>query len=749
MARRPRRERRPDPQPLRGTGSLRRLTGTPLEVYFEILPLPPGSQACALVTVMPAALARRRQEDQALVRALFAQRRVGMAIHDTEIRIVRVNITHDVPAWEESARAGITPRVPLELVMVPRDAQAVKEQLRRVADTGEPLIDWEHSARLLDSPQRERVISVSAFRLQDENGALMGVAAVFTDVTEQHVAQRRLSLLYTASQRLGRSLDTVRNCEELAGVLVPGFADLAAVDLTDEVVSGDEPGDFVSGRSLLRRVATVPDDGWPGEIYGTGDTFPLRELESEKLREGRVLVVADLAWLRARLASDEQRSRLVLPGRAASMMVVPLRARGLVLGALVLWRTAERAAFDPGDAELAQEVASRAALSVDNARRYTREHRTVETLQRSLLPEPVTEVSAAEAAGTYVPAGTAAGIGGSWFDVIPLSSARVAFVVGDVPGHGLAATATMGRLRTAVQTLADLDLAPEELLARLDDLALRLSEAADPAAGSGIQGASCVYCVYDPVTGCCTVAGAGRPPPVFARPGEGSAEYVPLRPGQPLGVDGLPSEQYEVRLPPGSVLAFCTDELVKQAGGSTSDGMERLRVKVGAAAAAYAAPSEIARVVLGDLLTGEPPANDVALLVARVRSLPEGSSVAWEFPADPAVVARTRDLVLGQLAQWGLEELSFSTELIASELVTNSIRYAGGPVGLRLIKDETLICEVSDPSQTQPHLRRARPTDEGGRGLFLIAQLAHRWGSRYTQTGKTIWTEQLLHGAEA
>ncbi len=103
-----------------------------------------------------------------------------------------------------------------------------------------------------------------------------------------------------------------------------------------------------------------------------------------------------------------------------------------------------------------------------------------------------------------------------------------------------------------------------------------------------------------------------------------------------------------------------------------------------------------------------------------------------------------RDRVRDRLAEWGLEELSFTTELIVSELVTNAYRYAGGPVLLRLIRDGQLICEVSDTSSTSPHLRQARGTDEGGRGLFLVAQLSERWGTRYGRNRKTIWAEQPL-----
>ncbi|WP_073908447.1 ATP-binding SpoIIE family protein phosphatase [Streptomyces sp. CB00455] len=562
-------------------------------------------------------------------------------------------------------------------------------------------------------------------------------------------AAERLALVNAAAAEIGRSLDMVVNAEQLTAVLVPAFADLAAVDLTEPVLLGEEPGDLVAG-APLRRVAVMAADGrWPAEIYALGDAVRIESVESQHLRAGSAVYLPDLTELRAVLDGEDDRSRLILPPGAVSLMVVPLQARGLVLGAVVLWRRAGRRPFDQADATLAEEVGSRASLSIDNARRYTRERRTAEALQRSLLPRPVMDVTAAETAGEYVPAATAAGIGGSWFDVIPLSATRVAFVMGTVAGHGLNATAAMGRLRSAVQTLADLDLSPDELLAHLDGLVLRFAEdegqrEPDRDAPSALTGATCLYAVYDPVSGTCLMTGAAHAPPVLAATGQPEAHTVTYQPGPVLGTGGQPFEQVELHLHPGDVLAFYGGALAQ----GTDQAERQLRmIRDGAREGADSGrpAADIGHRILGELLH-EPPEDDLALLVVRVRQVQPGATAAWELPADPSVVGRARELVTGQLTAWGLEELVFTTELIVSELVTNSIRYAGGPVGVRLIKDRVLICEVCDPSQTQPHLRRAQLTDEGGRGLFLIAQLTHRWGSRYTPSGKTIWTEQLLTG---
>ncbi|MCX5215168.1 SpoIIE family protein phosphatase [Kitasatospora sp. NBC_00240] len=562
-------------------------------------------------------------------------------------------------------------------------------------------------------------------------------------------AAERLALLNAAAAEIGSSLDMARDAEQLADVLVPAFADLVAVDLTEPVLRGEEPGELVTGAPMRRVAVRAADGRWPPGSYSVGDTIRLQSIESVHLRGGSAVFLPDLRELRAVLAGEEERVRLILPPQAASLMMVPLQARGSVLGALVLWRTAERRPFDQEDAVLAEEIGSRASLSMENARRYTRERRTAEALQRSLLPRPVMDVTGAETSGAYVPASTttAAVGGGGWFDVIQLPSTRLAFVMGTVAGHGVSATAAMGRLRSAVQTLADLDLSPDELLAHLDDLVVRFIEdddrqQPDADAPSALTGATCLYATYDPVSRTCVLAGAGHPPPVLATRGHSGTGIGRYHPGPVLGTGGHPFAPVELRLEAGDVLALYGGALAKDTDRSERQ-LAVVRAGVRDGADSGRPVTEIGRGILGTLLN-EPPDDDLALLVVRVKEVSADDTAVWELPADPSLVARARGLVASRLTAWGLEDLVFTTELIVSELVTNSVRYAGGPVGLRLIRDRVLICEVSDPSQTQPHLRRAQLTDEGGRGLFLVAQLTHRWGSRYTAAGKTIWTEQLL-----
>ncbi|MEV7617189.1 SpoIIE family protein phosphatase [Streptomyces sp. NPDC089799] len=375
-----------------------------------------------------------------------------------------------------------------------------------------------------------------------------------------------------------------------------------------------------------------------------------------------------------------------------------------------------------------------------------RAHTTTMTLQRSLLPHTLPDQSALEIAYRYLPAGTEAGVGGDWFDVIPLSGARVALVVGDVVGHGIRAAATMGRLRTAVRTLADVDLPPDELLTHLDDLIIHLSadEADRDSAGdaAGGIGTTCLYVVYDPVTRRCTVARAGHPPPAVVSP-EGSVYFLDVPAGPPLGLGGLPFETAEVELAEGSVLALYTDGLLQ---AREHDIDEALDTMFSALTKPASSLDTVCDRVLAALLTHRPE-DDVALLIARTRALHADRVVVWDLSSDPSEVAQARRNTTDQLTAWGLEDASFVTELLVSELVTNAIRYGAPPVQLRLIhENSTLICEVSDASSTAPHMRRARTFDEGGRGLLLVAQLAQRWGTRHAPIGKTIWAEQSLTG---
>ncbi|MGW5328457.1 SpoIIE family protein phosphatase [Streptomyces sp. NPDC004014] len=587
---------------------------------------------------------------------------------------------------------------------------------------------------------KDRLLAVNQ-RPTDLRGGPPGSVTTLRDSTElralsgrAEVARERLNMLYDAGVGIGTSLDVARTAEELAELAVPRFADFVTVDLFDAVLKGEEPK---PGTALRRAAFSGVRKDAPLYPVGERIRFVSTSPQARSLTTGQAVVEPVLREAPGWHAQDLERTRQIMAYGIHSLITVPLRAGSLVLGLATFWRSEKPQPFDAEELALAEELVARAAVSIDNARRYTREHSMAVALQRSLLPRSLPDQGALEIAYRYLPAQS--GVGGDWFDVLPLSGARVALVVGDVVGHGLHAAATMGRLRTAVHNFSALDLPPDELLGLLDELVGRIDQDETPADGAAVTGATCLYAVYDPVSRRCTIARAGHPPPVLVRP-DGEVEFPEVPAGPPLGLGGMPFETVDLELPEGSSLVLYTDGLVEDRDRDIDVGLELLRDALRRTPGA--SPEETCRTVL-DRLPAR-PSDDVALIVARTRVLGADRVAEWQVPSDPAAVAEVRSSVVRQLDDWGLAELSFTTELILSELVTNAIRYGRGPIGVRLLRERTLICEVSDGSTTSPHLRYAASTDEGGRGLFLVAQLADRWGTRYTPNGKIIWAEQPL-----
>ncbi|HWM37140.1 MAG TPA: SpoIIE family protein phosphatase [Streptomyces sp.] len=598
-------------------------------------------------------------------------------------------------------------------------------------------------------PAGDRLLAVNN-RPTDQDGGPPGTVATFRDSTELRLlssrvelVRKRLKLLYDASGGIGTTLDVTRTAEELAQVAVPRFADFITVDLAEPVLRGDEPGPdgSGSGSTRMRRTAFSGIREDP-PLFPVGEliTFVRSSPQARSFESGEAVIEPRLNEAPGWQAVDPRRAWRVIGYGIHSLIAAPLRARGVVLGVVNFWRSEKPEPFEEDDLSFAAELAARAAVSIDNARRYTREHDMAIALQRSLLPRALPQQTAVDVASRYLPA--QAGVGGDWFDVIPLPGARVALVMGDVVGHGLHAAATMGRLRTAVHNFSALDLPPDELLSHLDELVARIDQdALDAGDEATITGATCLYAIYDPVSRNCSIARAGHPVPALVRP-DGTVDFPDLPPGLPLGIGGLPFESGEMHLPEGSRLVLYTDGLVERRDQDIDTGLHLLRDALGHAPQS---PEETCDAVI-DALLPDRQSDDIALLVARTHVLEAGQIADWDVQADPAAVAGVRAAVSERLAEWGLEEQGFITELILSELITNAIRHATSPIRVRLLRDRALICEVSDHSSTSPHLRYAASMDEGGRGLFLVAQFADRWGTRYTKDGKVIWAEQALPG---
>ncbi|MFE1510596.1 SpoIIE family protein phosphatase [Streptomyces sp. NPDC058726] len=686
---------------------------------------------------------------RSLLEQMVARTPIGIAIVDTDLRFVWSNA-----ALEQFGGGPAERRLGLRFADIQpgMNAGSVEAQMRHALETGEQVIGYEHVGRVRSAPLRETAHMLSFTRLDDDRGSPMGVYYTVVDITERHRARQRLALLDRAGQHIGRTLDIMNTAQELADVAVPGLADFVTVDLLETVLRGAElpPGPLGDSARVSLRHAGYRSryEDLPRTIVDTGavvtylaDSPPVRCLTTGRSWRQEQLDPLAVEWIEGS-AGDRESTFLELG--LQSVMIVPIRARGVTLGVTTFFRRRREDPFDADDLALAEDVVSRAAVCVDNARRYTRERDAALALQRSLLPHHLPEQGAVEASACYRPADELTGLGGDWYDLIPLSGARVALVVGEAPGHGIDAAAAMGGLRTAVRTLAALDLPPEEVLAHLDDLVDRSAgdEGAGPEGTYGNPvGSGCVYVVYDPVDGRCTMAAAGHPSPAVVAP-DGSVTFVDLPEGPSLGVGGPPFESVELELPEGSTLALHTDGLLLPSDRDGEFDTDRNRLRQ---ALERSEPTlELSCRTVVDALVPTRPYDDVALLMARTKRLDPGHVAAWDLSADPAVVAEARRTATGQLTRWGLDELVFTTELVVSELVTNAIRYASGPVRLRLIRERALVCEVHDGGATAPHLRHPRATDEGGRGLLLVSQLAQRWGTRFVPDGKIIWAEQSL-----
>ncbi|MFG2139914.1 SpoIIE family protein phosphatase [Streptomyces sp. NPDC048650] len=432
---------------------------------------------------------------------------------------------------------------------------------------------------------------------------------------------------------------------------------------------------------------------------------------------------------------------------ALTWAMLPLVASGRHVGSCLLAFDRPQP-FSNDNGGLLIALSGLVAQALERARLYDSEHNRARQLQQHLLPSLLPELPALSAAARYRPAGDHCEVGGDWYDTIPLSAERVALVIGDVMGHGLREAITMSRLRTAVSTLSTLDHPPEEMLAHLNDIAGELGDD---------QYVTCLYAVYDPTTGVCTLASAGHPPPAVVPPG-GRPYFVDLEVGPPLGTAQMPYRSTQITLPEGSLLVLYTDGLVCLAGSDPGGGLAGLAGVLATAApgqhgAGARGPGDDAEWLqnLCDTVTqalprpAGHPSDDAAILAARVHRLPAGDIASWDLPFEPSSAGTARKLIRGQLTAWGLPDLIMPTELIVSELIGNTVRHATGPVGLRLIRGTTLTCEVYDGSQSAPRVRHAALMDESGRGLQLVGAMAHRWGTRYTSSGsKTLWTEQLI-----
>ncbi|MDV9191551.1 SpoIIE family protein phosphatase [Streptomyces sp. SR27] len=592
-----------------GTLPVRHRDGHTVAMEMWIVPAadPQGRPGAMLIAVETSEVLRMR-ENLAAMESLFTQSPIGLALLGPDLRFLRVN---DALARMNGVTAAEHVGHRLTEVVPGVNAVSLESLMRQVLESGHAVVDARRVGRTPADPDRDHIWSCSYAPLVDRaEPRSLGIIASLVDITESQEAhseveraRHRFALLAEAGARIGTTLDLRQTAEEAVRFLVPQLADSADVQMLESVLAPDDP--VASTRGVLRRLAArFPDPTAPTSLLATGQTFqiPLDSVYEQVVARGRPmnLYTSDLPALFTDPSTEALRAYFAT--RIGSTRLVPMVARGKVLGAVTVTRLRTREPFDAEDCVLIDEVVARAALNIDNARLYTTQREAALTLQRSLTNSALPAVTGLELTGRYLPA-SAHDVGGDWFDAIALPGGRTGLVIGDVMGHGIHAAAVMGQLRTAVRTLARHDIPPARMLSSLDAVVADLGEDTM---------ATCVYAVHDPATKGWVIARAGHPPPAVATP-DGSVTFLDGPPGTPLGTGAHDFGTQEVALPSGGLLVLYTDGLIEARDRDLDEGMRQL----GRALRHLDRPLDaLCDEILGQLLAA-PAQDDVAMLLAR------------------------------------------------------------------------------------------------------------------------------------
>jgi serine phosphatase RsbU (regulator of sigma subunit) len=669
------------------------------------------------------------------------------------------------------------------------DSPGKLEDLARQVTGGR---SWEGSFESTRGDGSRALVRAFAVPLRHPGGGIDGMVILAREARKRdgQGGEDRIALLERVGERLAGSLEIGITLKHVADILVPQFADHCFIDL-------------FAGDQLIRRVQRHASD-WvppPGTWAQTGEQihYPQGHFCQQAMSRLDTVVVADLDAEGYPAPSAESLAAARAAG-LTSVVAAPLYARGELLGvmSLALSRLTEREerSYDASDRDLIGAIASRVAIAIDNAMLFETERQTALAFQKSLLPQAIPDLDGLEVACRYVPAkpletqgqGIQTQVGGDWYDIIPLAAGRVGIVIGDVEGRGARAAAIMGQLRAALRAFAQDEKSPADIMRKLDEWCRSLAPAGEAGGPSADPPTcSCIYMIYDAWSRELTFANAGHDAPLLisggqVRPLEFMYKGVLLG-VRGKGIQGLPTyKEQTFVLPPGAILVLYTDGLTDRRARADGSGhytedeaAQMLRQAVRAAAAsgdvdAVATAAEYA--VPGDI------DDDMAILV--VKSSPsELASTERTFPAEPIMVSEARRLAAQTFRSWGMDaEQTELACLLISEVVTNAVLHASvtpspgrdldidiGPLlmpapvpapaagagagrgrarefAVRLRRGTSAVwAEVFDPDLRLPRIRTAGVNDEGGRGLYLVEQLATRWGSRPTSDGKAVWFE--------
>jgi anti-sigma regulatory factor (Ser/Thr protein kinase) len=647
-----------------------------------------------------------------------------LGVHLSDITAAGQRVSDDLPIQITAATSGGIVTL-LEAVKSDREANAVLTIL------------------LANGGTADAIVTARPMQTGDSDVAAFVIMQIPVSSPERFVdpAVMRDILMRDANPIDGDTLDFSELAKKMTGQLVPAFCTSAEVLVLESLIGDNEvPAHAPHADVPLRRLHVKHEQDAPAWQAA----FPIGEILRYPGGSPYVHCIESGAPVLEHAVSAESAKKLARTWRRkpvggllsdVSMLIIPAISKGTVLGLFCCFRDAGTRRFDRHDMDMAMDFATKSAVFFDHATRYNREHATALTLQRAMLPTGLSSPSSVEVRHRYLPGSELVEVGGDWYEAIKLPGARVALVVGDVAGHGVRAAVTMGRLRTAIQTLAMLELPPADSLKQLDELMQDFGER-EP------HFATCAYAIYDAVTGEIELAVAGHLPPLLVHP-DGRNEYLEVTPSPPLGIgDGI-VETTRIPIEDGSLFVLYTDGLVESRDRDISEGLDRLQSAFGVGSPEKDL-EELCKLSL-DGVYADAKRDDIAVLIARLRRIPEDHRICIPLEPELSTVRLARAAIREPLKRWGLEDLIPVTELLVSELVTNAIKYANGETMLRLILEpESLVCEVHDTAPALPRVLQVDKDAETGRGLHVVSQLAQRWGARRTPTGKVVWCEQLV-----
>jgi PAS domain S-box-containing protein len=669
----------------------------------------------------------RRSEE--LLRATFDFAPIGMARLDDKGTIQEVNrALCEILGMRESVLLGRT----LEALTHPEDA-GKDGAARRDLLTGRRG-RYETEVRLVDASGADIDAALSFSVARDEDGALRALLVQVQDMRERRQAERAREQLIREQVARAEAENAARRQDAIRRITDAALAPLALGDLLRELLARITDVLGVDGAAVMLGegedgqvvVQAAGEAATYVEQHGTGVDS---QLTARILRERRAVVVPDTS--REPELSDHALGRAV-----RSLLGVPLLVDGRPIGALQVGTLFARR-FSEDDVDLLQLAADRAALAIERVRFFERQHGIAEELQRSLLPESLPVVPGLTMAARYFAGGAGTRVGGDWYDTVALPGGRVALVIGDVAGRGVAAASMMGQLRSALRAYALDGASPASALDRLNRFLLSLA---------WDSMATALVLVLEPATGRMTYANAGHPPPIVLG-ADGTTRSLTDSLSVPLGALDVPGyREATASLEPGATLVLYTDGLVEQRDQLIDAGIERLEQAL--VASGGTSPEAACDRIVRDTI-GDDGGNDDVTLVVVQAEMSLGERLQLELVGDPAALTSFRQALRRWLSEVGAEDQEIHDITMATnEACQNAIEHAYGlslePFDVELSRDNgSVVIAVRDRGGWRDSV-----SEDRGRGLPLMRALMDDVAVEQRPTGSTVTLRRALGAAQ-